>query len=58
MTPKLYEPPKMTVKVQRQSDDTYRLELPNGQSQAINRKQRRAIDAESRRKEQRRHARR
>jgi hypothetical protein len=48
----------LTVSIQRQVDDTYEVTLPGGQKVPVNRKDRRAIDAESRRKKRRGHARR
>lgn len=50
-------PEKIEVAVRRQADDTYRLEY-GGTSVPLNRKQRRTLDAESRRKKRRARARR
>jgi len=53
-------PPKVTVALQRQSDGTYRLTIPTDKgdvSVPVNRRQRRGIDAEERRKKKRGHAR-
>lgn len=50
-------PTKFEVSLARQFDGTYRLTLPNDVSVPVNRKQRRTLDAEARRKKRRGHAR-
>lgn len=52
--------PKLTVAVQKQFDGTYRMTVPTEKgdvSVPVNRRQRRTLDAEARRKKRRSHAR-
>lgn len=50
-------PAKLTVSIQKALDGSYGLTLPNGKVVPVNRKQRRTLDAEARRKKRRGHAR-
>ena len=57
MPPTLRELPRVSVEIQR-TGNGYSMTLPDGKQVAVNRKDRRAIDAESRRKKRRGHVRR